>query len=324
MSVVVPCYNEEAVIDETHRRLSGVLGRLGCPFEIIYVNDGSRDRTLPKLKTLQSRFGYVRVLSFSRNFGHQMAVTAGIDHAVGDAVVLIDADLQDPPEVIVEMVQKWREGYDVIYGQRHARAGETAFKLATAKLFYRLINRLSDVPIPVDTGDFRLMSRAVVDVIKRMPERDRFIRGMVSWVGFRQCPIQYERAERYAGTSKYPLKKMMAFAADGILSFSIKPLHLATSVGFLASGLAFLGIIYALFLRLFTAYWVSGWTLMIISVLFLGGVQLICLGIIGEYIGRIYSATKRRPLYLVAEACGFDRPDFAHAGAAVVGEQRVI
>lgn len=307
LSVVVPCFNEEAVIEETHHRLSRVLKCLGCTYEIIYVNDGSHDNTLPLLKEIQAKDDTVRVVSFSRNFGHQMAVTAGIDHAAGEAVVLIDADLQDPPELIGQMLEKWREGYQVVYGQRQARAGESFFKVFTAKLFYRLINRLSDVPIPLDTGDFRLMSRQVVDVIRRMPERDRFIRGMVSWVGFRQCPILYQRAERFAGTSKYPLKKMLAFAADGILSFSIKPLHLATTFGFLASGFAFLGILYALVLRLFTSYWVSGWTLLIISILFLGGVQLICLGIIGEYVGRIYSATKRRPLYLVAEAFGFDR-----------------
>lgn len=322
LSVIVPCYNEEAVIRETHRRLSRSLYELGCSFEIIYVNDGSRDSTLSILRELQAIHDYVRVLSFSRNFGHQMAVSAGIDHARGDAVVLIDADLQDPPEVIGRMLEKWREGYDVVYGQRRARDGETFFKLATARLFYRLLNRLSDVPIPMDTGDFRLMSRQVVDVIRRMPERDRFIRGMVSWVGFRQCPLQYERAKRFAGDSKYPLKKMLAFAADGILSFSIKPLRLATTLGFLASGLALVGIFYALILRLFTSYWVSGWTMLIISVFFLGGVQLIGLGIIGEYVGRIYSESKRRPLYLIEEALGFNHPVHGRIGdRATVGER---
>jgi glycosyltransferase involved in cell wall biosynthesis len=305
VSVVVPCYNEEPVIEETHRRLTDTLSSLGCSYEIVYVDDGSRDGTLLKLRTIQGQDGTVRVLSFSRNFGHQMAVSAGIDHAEGDAVVLIDADLQDPPELIRSMLEKWREGYDVVYGQRHAREGETYFKVATARLFYRFINRLSDVAIPLDTGDFRLMSRQVVEVLKRMPEKDRFIRGMVSWVGFRQCALPYERARRYAGVSKYPLRKMVAFATDGILSFSIKPLRLATTIGFLTSGLAIVGILYALILRLWTSNWVSGWTLLIISVLFLGGVQLICLGIIGEYVGRIYSESKRRPLYLIGEALGF-------------------
>ena len=305
ISIVVPCFNEEAVIQETHRRLTDTLTDLEGRYEILYVDDGSRDRTLLILESIQTADEAVRVLSFSRNFGHQMAISAGIDHAQGDVVILIDADLQDPPELIQAMVEKWREGYDVVYGQRHSREGESYFKVATARLFYRFINRLSDVPIPLDTGDFRLMSRQVVNVLKRMPERDRFVRGMVSWVGYRQCAVPYERARRYAGVSKYPLRKMVAFATDGILSFSIKPLRLATTVGFLTSGLAILGILYALVLRLWTTYWVSGWTLLIISVLFLGGVQLICLGIIGEYVGRIYSESKRRPLYLVGEALGF-------------------
>ena len=309
LTVVVPCFNEEAVIRETHRRLSESLLRLGCIFEIIYVNDGSRDQTLLILKEIQCKYEYVRVLSFSRNFGHPLAVSAGIDHASGDAVVLIDADLQDPPEVIEQMVDKWREGYDVVYGQRRSRIGETYLKLLTAKWFYRIINALSDVPIPLDTGDFRLISRQVAEVIKCMPERDRFIRGMVSWAGFRQYALPYERAERFAGESKYPWKKMLAFAIDGILSFSIKPLRLSTAAGFLVSGLALVGIIYALAMRLLTNSWVSGWTLLMISVLFMGGVQLICLGIIGEYVGRIYSENKRRPLYLINESCGFDHTD---------------
>jgi polyisoprenyl-phosphate glycosyltransferase len=305
ISIIVPCFNEEAVIQETHRRLTDTLAYLEGRYEIIYIDDGSCDRTLFILESIQATDKAVRVLSFSRNFGHQMAVSAGIDHAQGDAIVLIDADLQDPPELIRAMVQKWHEGYDVVYGQRHSREGESYFKVATARLFYRFINHLSDVPIPLDTGDFRLMSRQVVDVLRRMPERDRFIRGMVSWVGYRQCALPYERARRYAGVSKYPLRKMAAFATDGILSFSIKPLRLATTMGFLTSGLAILGILYALVLRLWTSYWVSGWTLLIISVLFLGGVQLICLGIIGEYVGRIYSESKRRPLYVIGEALGF-------------------
>ncbi len=308
LSVVVPCYNEEAVIHETHRRLSRVLSNLeDLEYELVYVNDGSRDRTPLLLQQLQVNDRRVRVVQFSRNFGHQIAVTAGLEHAAGDAVVLIDADLQDPPEVIREMVRRWREGYDVAYGVRTDRPGESAFKLGTAKLFYRGINRLSDTPIPLDTGDFRLMDRKVVDALQTMPERDRFVRGMVSWVGFRQVAVPYRREARFAGESKYPLFKMVRFALDGVTSFSVQPLRLATWLGFLVSGLALVGITYALTLRLFTSNWVTGWTALFIMVLFLGGVQLLSLGIIGEYIGRIYGEAKRRPLYLVAETHGFER-----------------
>jgi len=228
-----------------------------------------------------------------------------VEHARGDAVVLIDADLQDPPEVIGEMVARWQEGYDVAYGVRTDRPGESAFKLATAKAFYRGISRLSETAIPLDTGDFRLMDRKVVDALAAMPERDRFVRGMVSWVGFRQVAVPYSRQARFAGESKYPLWKMVRFALDGVTSFSVQPLRVATWLGFAVSGLALVGIVYALALRLFTSSWVTGWTAMMIAVLFLGGVQLLSLGIIGEYIGRIYGEAKRRPLYLVAERYGF-------------------
>jgi dolichol-phosphate mannosyltransferase len=305
LSVVVPCYNEEAVIRQTHARLASVLGGIGMRYEVVYVNDGSRDRTLEILRDLQQSDSHVRVMSFARNFGHQMAVTAGIDSAAGDAVVLIDADLQDPPEVIPQMVEKWREGNRVVYGTRESRVGESKFKLVTAQLFYQLINKISDVPIPHDTGDFRLMDRRVVEVLKRMPERDRFVRGMVSWVGFQQCALPYARAERAAGESKYPLRKMVLFAADGLVSFSIIPLRIATAFGFLSAVLTIVGIIYALLLRLFTGIWVPGWTLMFIGTLFMGGMSLTCLGIIGEYVGRIYRELKRRPLYVVDEMLGF-------------------
>jgi dolichol-phosphate mannosyltransferase len=309
VSVVVPCYNEEPVIHETHKRLVAVLEQLEPDeFEIIYVNDGSRDRTLPLLEELQSADARVRVLSFSRNFGHQIAVTAGLDNAKGDAVVLIDADLQDPPAVILEMVERWRDGYHVVYGMRTDRPGETRFKLWTAKVFYRLLNRLSDVEIPLDVGDFRLMDRQVVDVMRSMPERDRYLRGMVSWVGFRQIAVMYRREPRFAGESKYPLFKMLKFATDGIISFSIVPLHLATWAGVAAIGFAFGGILYALILRLYFSetHWVRGWTSIFVAILFLGGVQLIFLGFIGEYIGRIYGEVKRRPLYILQERLGFD------------------
>jgi polyisoprenyl-phosphate glycosyltransferase len=310
LSVVIPCFNEEEVIAETVKRLQAFCsGLVELRVELIFVDDGSRDRTRELLRGFAAGDERIRVLGFARNFGHQIAVTAGIDAARGDAVVLIDADLQDPPEVVHEMVAKWRAGYDVVYGTRIERPGESAFKLATARTFYRLLNRLSDVPIPLDTGDFRLMSRPVVDALKAMPERDRFVRGMVSWVGFRQVALPYRRAERFAGESKYPLRKMLRFATDGILSFSIKPLQMSITLGSLAAALAMAGIAYALYLRIFTSVWVEGWTALMIAVLFLGGVQLICVGILGEYIGRIYNEVKGRPLYVVQDRIGFADTD---------------
>ena len=310
LSVVIPCFNEEEVIGETIKRLRTFCGGLvDLRVELIFVDDGSRDRTRELLRGYASEDSRIRVVGFARNFGHQIAVSAGIDAARGDAVVLIDADLQDPPEVVHEMVAKWREGYDVVYGTRTERPGESAFKLATARAFYRLLNRLSDVPIPLDTGDFRLMSRPVVETLKAMPERDRFVRGMVSWVGFRQVALPYRRAERFAGESKYPLRKMLRFATDGILSFSIKPLQMSITLGLLAAVLSLSGIAYALYLRAFTSVWVEGWTALMIAVLFLGGVQLVCVGILGEYIGRIYNEVKRRPLYVVQDRIGFTDHD---------------
>ncbi|HVF50081.1 MAG TPA: glycosyltransferase family 2 protein [Pyrinomonadaceae bacterium] len=313
LSVVVPCYNEEDVIAETHRRLVGVLEGIGdgARFEIIYVDDGSRDRTAHVLHEIQRGDERVRVLLLSRNFGHQIAVTAGLEHARGDAVVLIDADLQDPPEVIPEMLAAWRAGSHVAYGVRTDRAGETRFKLWTAKLFYRLMNRLSGVEIPLDTGDFRLMDRRVVASLLSMPERDRFLRGMVSWVGFRQTPVHYKRAPRFAGASKYPFFKMLRFATDGVLSFSFTPLRLAIWMGFVAILFAFGGILYAVLLRFFfdPSHWVRGWASLFVAILFMGGVQLLSLGIIGEYIGRIYGEVKQRPLYFVRERLGFEKDD---------------
>ena len=307
MSVVVPCYNEEEVLWETHRRLSSVVSAIpDLDYEIIYVDDGSQDGTPAILREIHAVDRHARVIRFSRNFGHQTAVTAGLEYVRGDAAVLIDADLQDPPEVIPEFVAAWRDGYDVAYGVRTDRPGETAFKRATAKAFYRLLNRVSETDIPLDTGDFRLMDRKVVEALRSMPERDRFVRGMVAWTGFRQIAVPYQRAPRFAGESKYPLFKMLRFAIDGVTSFSVAPLRIATWLGFFASAFALAGIVYALALRLFTSNWVTGWTALFIAVLFVGGVQLLSLGIIGEYIGRIYGETKRRPLYLVQEARGFD------------------
>jgi dolichol-phosphate mannosyltransferase len=305
LAIIVPCFNEEAVIEATHARLSRALDELDCDCQIIYVNDGSHDRTAQLLAAIQQGDSRVRVLEFSRNFGHQTAVTAGIDHAEADAVVLIDADLQDPPEIIPQMVELWRQGFDVVYAQRTRRRGETKFKLLTAAAYYRLLDWLSDTEIPHDTGDFRLMNRCVVEALRQMPERDRFLRGMISWVGFRQVALPYERAERFAGQSKYPLWKMLRFAADGILSFSLKPLRLATGMGLAATALALMGIVYGLTARLFTSNWEPGWTTLFCAITFLGGVQLICTGIIGEYVGRIYRENKQRPLYLVQERRGF-------------------
>ncbi len=313
LSVIVPCFNEAEVIEHTHRRLTAALDELTHDFEIIYVDDGSRDRTAELLRDIQSHSARAKVIRLSRNFGHQIAVSAGIEYARGRAVVLIDADLQDPPEVIAQMMEKWREGYHVVYGQRSERSGETRFKLWTARAFYRLINRLSEVPIPLDTGDFRLMDRAVIDALLRMRERHRLLRAMTSWVGFRQTAVLYSRAERFAGTSKYPLRKMLALAIDGIVSFSAVPLKIVTSVGLGFSALSLIGIIYAIAQRLLTDNWVPGWTLIFIAVMLIGGLQFIFLGVMGEYIGRIYSEAKDRPLFLVMEELGFDA---AKAGTA--------
>ncbi len=307
LSVVIPCLDEQEVLRDTNRRLVAVLEQLPLLFEILYVDDGSTDSTPDLLRDLQAQDGRIRAVRFSRNFGHQVAITAGLEHACGDAVVIIDADLQDPPEVIQEFYQKWLDGYDVVYGVRTERDGETAFKLWTAKVFYHFISRLSDTRIPLDTGDFRLMDRRVVDALLAMPERDRFVRGMVSWLGFSQAAVPYRRAPRFAGVTKFSLFKMVRFATDGIVSFSVLPLRLATWTGFAASGLAIVGILLAMFERFFGVIdLVRGWTSTVIAVLFIGGVQLICMGIIGEYVGRIYGESKRRPLYVVRERMGFE------------------
>lgn len=306
ISIIVPCLDEEAVLAEVISRLDLLAhGQPDFDFEFLFVDDGSRDGTADLLRAAALRDSRVRFLRFARNFGQQIAISAGIELARGDAVVLMDADLQDPPEVVARMVTLWREGFDVVYGTRASRRADGLLKRATARMFYSTINRLSEVSIPSDTGDFRLMSRQVVDVLRQMPERHRFIRGMVSWVGFRQTSVAYDRPERYAGTTKYPLRKMFRYAADGILSFSIKPLQLSIALGLVAAALALIGMAYALFMRIFTNTWVEGWTALMMAVLFMGGVQLLCLGILGEYVGRIYSEVKRRPLYVIAEKVGF-------------------
>lgn len=307
LSVVVPCFNEEDVIERAHERLTHVLAATGLSFEIIYVDDGSTDRTALLLRDLQAIDPRTHVIRLSRNFGHQIAVTAGLDYADGDAVIMIDADMQDPPEMIPHMIAKWREGFEVVYGVRTVRPGESMFKRWTARTFYRLINSLSEVPLPLDSGDFRLIDRRAVLALRRMRERHRLLRAMTTWVGFRQAPLPYARERRIAGASKYPLRKMIALALDGIVSFSVVPLRLVTIVGLVMSALSVVGIIYALLSRLFTNDWVPGWTLLFISQLLIGGLQFIFLGIIGEYVGRIYTEAKERPLFLVLEVLGPDR-----------------
>jgi len=312
LSVVIPCFNEELVLSATHERLSQAVSAIaGFEPELIFVDDGSRDETFRLLTEIQARDSHVRVLRLSRNFGHQIAVTAGLEAAAGEVIVVIDADLQDPPELIAEMVNLWRQGNHVIYGSRTARVGESRFKLMTAKAFYRIINRFSDTPIPVDTGDFRLMDRKVVDVLLAMPERGRFLRGMVSWIGFRQVGLPYEREARPAGRTKYSLFKMIQFAMDGILSFSVLPLRLASLTGLVAIWFALAGIVMAIVVRVLGLYDLRlgrGWASLFVAVLFMGGVQLLTLGVMGEYLGRIYTEVKRRPLYAVQESLGIEVP----------------
>lgn len=311
ISIIAPIYNEEAVIDELHRRLTPVLEGMNRPFEVLMVNDGSRDRSMEKMVEIVRKDPRYKIVNFSRNFGHQIAITAGMDHAQGDAIVIIDADLQDPPEVIPKLVEKWQEGFDIVYAVREKRHGETFFKKWTAAAFYRTLKKITNVDIPVDTGDFRLMSRRAVEKLKTIRERHRFVRGLVSWIGFPQTGVTFVREERFAGETKYPLKKMLKFAFDGITSFSFFPLQLATYFGFLVSGLSFLGILVVILMKLFTTVTIPGWSSMIASILFLGGVQLITIGIIGEYIGRIYDEVKQRPLYIVQDLVGLEAPESA-------------
>lgn len=305
LSVVVPMYNEEEVIEATYRRLKAALDSLGETYEIVFVNDGSRDRTSDIVRALCDADRSVKLLDFSRNFGHQIAVTAGMDHSSGRAVVLIDADLQDPPELIPQMVAKWRAGYDVVYGRRTERKGESWFKKTTAALFYRMLRSMTSVSIPLDTGDFRLMDRKVCDALGEMRERSRFIRGMVSWAGFRQTSVDYSRDERFAGETKYPLRKMLRLSLDAMTSFSTKPLKLATVLGFLLSASGFIYLFVVLYQRFFTDTTMQGWTSLIVINLLFNGITLLLLGVLGEYIGRIYEEARKRPLYLVADKRNF-------------------
>jgi glycosyltransferase involved in cell wall biosynthesis len=302
-SIVAPVFNEEETLPEFYRRMTAVMDGLDGPAELVLVFDGSRDRSPEIGRALRAQDPRLKIIIFSRNFGHQIAITAGIDYAEGDAVVIIDSDLQDPPEVIPQLVAKWKEGYDLVYAQREKRAGETWFKLFTASLAYRLIRRLASIDIPPDTGDFRLIDRKVVLALRQVREHHRYMRGLSVWVGYKQTGIKYDRRERFAGSTQYPLRKMIKFLWDAITGFSYAPLQLATTVGFWISGLALVAIpIVAVLRYLYRSKFFQGQASTLISVLFLGGVQLIFLGILGEYLGRIYDEVRSRPLYLVSEA----------------------
>ncbi len=300
-SIVAPVYNELESLPELYRCIKEIMEANGEPWELILVDDGSTDGSADKIRALAKQDRRVRPLIFARNFGHQIAITAGWDYARGDAVVIIDADMQDPPEVILELARKWKEGYEVVYAVRAERKGESWFKKFTASLFYRLIYRITDVKIPLDTGDFRLMDRKVVDVLKQMPERHRFPRGMSAWAGFRQVGVDYKREARYAGKTKYPFSKMLRLALNAITSFSYFPLQVATFFGFFSAGIAIFAIPVVIYLRLAGIRQLTGQATTLIAVLFLGGVQLISLGILGEYVGRLYDEAKGRPLYILRE-----------------------
>jgi polyisoprenyl-phosphate glycosyltransferase len=304
-SVVVPLYNEELVIEETHRRLSGVMTSLHEPYEIIYINDGSQDRTGLIVREICQADSHAKLLTFSRNFGHQTAITAGMDHAAGEAVIVIDADLQDPPDLIPEMISRWQEGYDVVYGHRLSRQGESWFKRFAARRFYRLLGRMTNIDIPVDVGDFRLISARVRDALLLVPEHNRYVRGLISWLGFRQTMVDFVRAPRFAGKTKYPLQKMVALAIDGITSFSYRPLKLGIGLGLLLSALSFCFLLFVFISRLFNLIVMEpGYASMMCVMLFFFGIVLIMLGVVGEYIGRIFEEVKGRPLYVICDKFG--------------------
>jgi len=300
-SVVIPAFNEQEVIGETYKRLTNVMAGMGEPYELIFVNDGSKDQTAHIIAEFCENDPSVRLINFTRNFGHMAAISAGMEHSRGEAVFVIDADLQDPPEVFPEMAAKWKEGYHVIYGKRIQRKGESLFKRASAKLFYKFIRRMTSVDLPPDTGEFRLIDRQVCDVVNKLPEKNRYIRGLVSWVGFKQIPVEYVRESRFAGKTKYPLRKMFLFAMDAITSFSYKPLKLATIAGFSISFISFIYIISVIYQYFFTDRTIAGWASTIAAILFTQGIVLMILGLMGEYIGRIYTELQNRPNYIVQE-----------------------
>jgi polyisoprenyl-phosphate glycosyltransferase len=306
ISFVIPLLNEREVLPELHRRLSAVMDELGTSCEAVLVDDGSTDGTAAAAAAIHAEDPRIKLVRLSRNFGHQAAITAGLDHARGSAVVIMDGDLQDPPEVAVEMVRRWREGYEVVYAVRDEREGETPFKRATARWFYRSLGRLSEVPIPVDAGDFRLVDRRVVDAVGAMREHRRYLRGMFAWVGYDQVGVHYSRAARTTGRTKFPLRRMVAFATDGIVSFSVVPLRIALNIGFAMSFVSVLFGLMAIIVKVGGLYAVPGWASITVAIGFVGGVQLTVLGVMGEYIARIYDEVKRRPLYLVRELVGLD------------------
>ncbi len=298
ISYIFPIYNESGNIELLYQTITDLLKQnQKYNYELIFINDGSRDDSLDKLVALQHHDKRITIIDFARNFGHQIAVTAGLDQAAGDAVIIMDSDMQDPPKVSFELIKKWEEGYDVVYAQRRTRK-DTAFKKLSADLYYRTLQKVADINIPRNTGDFRLIDRKVVNELKRFKEHNRFLRGMVSFVGFKQVAVQFDRDERNAGETGYPLKKMIKFAADGIFSFSTAPLKLISNVGYLIAGISFLGILYAIAIKV-SGTVVPGWTFIVTSVLFIGGIQLIMLGVLGSYIGRIYTEAQDRPLYMV-------------------------
>ena len=306
-SVVVPLYNEEAVIEECYKRLKNAMDSCDGSYELIFIDDGSKDKTSEIVCALAEGDNNLCVLRFSRNFGHQPAITAGMDCARGDAVIVIDADLQDPPEIIPIMIEQWKQGHEVVYGKRVARKGESAFKKLSSKLFYRTLNAMTDVSLPVDVGDFRLLDRKVIDTLKAMPERNRYVRGLVSWVGFRQTAVEFVREERFAGETKYPLRKMLGLAVNAITSFSLKPLKISTWVGTAMSIGSFVFLIYVVVDRLFIRQvMIQGWASTVAIMLFFNGIVLIILGIMGQYIGRIYDETKGRPYYIVSERINYN------------------
>ncbi|ACB53306.1 glycosyl transferase, family 2 [Crocosphaera subtropica ATCC 51142] len=305
ISIIVPCYNEEEGLDRLFERLFTVLNHLNLSYEIVCIDDGSRDRTLEGLIDYHRRYSAIKVISLSRNFGKDIALTAGLENAQGQAIIPIDADLQDPPELIEQLIEKWRQGYDVVYGKRRSRQGESWVKRTTANAFYRIISRISSVPIPRDTGDFRLLDRRVVDAIKTMPERTRFMKGLFAWVGFKQTYILYDRPNRLQGTTKWNYWKLWNFALDGITSFSLVPLKVWSYLGLFLSVLAFTYGSFLIIRTIILGIDVPGYASLMVTMLFIGGVQLITLGILGEYLGRIYEETKQRPLYLIRERYGF-------------------
>ena len=309
VSVVIPMYYEEEVAEECYKRVKNVLTSLkDYEHEILFVNDGSKDKTLEILESIAEKDKQVKVISFSRNFGHQCAVTAGLQYVTGDAIVVIDADLQDPPELIPDMLTLWKQGNEVIYAKRKTREGESKFKLLTAKMFYRILNGLSDVEIPADTGDFRLVDRKVVDVINSMPEHNKFLRGLFSWIGFKQQPFEYERKERFAGKTKYPLKKMLKLASDGIISFSTKPLKIVGGLGIITIIISVLLLLYSVISYIFNLNQLTpGWTSIMVAITLFSGVQLLSIWIISEYLARIYDESKKRPQYIISKTINLEK-----------------